>query len=77
MSLVTLLFLRSGHCDIVRFLLDQGVDVNTADNDDWTSLHSAAQAGHLECVRVLIKAGADLTTRASGRWTALHFAAHW
>ena len=74
-GLVYAIVYPSGHCDVVRFLLDQGGDVNTADNRNETSLHKAAQEGHLECFRVLISAGADLTAKLSDGRTSLHFAA--
>ena len=68
-------YLLSGHCDVVKFLLDQGSDVSAADNSGLASLHSAVHEGHLEVVRLLISEGADHSARNSNGETALHIAA--
>ena len=68
-------YLLRGHCDVVKFLLEQGSDVNAATDRGIASLHLAAQEGHLEVVRLLINEGANLTARSSGETTALHYAA--
>ena len=41
------------------WLLEQGADLETADNDGWTPLHHAASADSLGVLRCLLKAGAD------------------
>jgi len=52
----------NGHLDMVRFLLENGAEVNPGYNDyGWhPPLNAAARKGHLEIVNLLIDAGADL-----------------
>jgi uncharacterized protein len=62
--------------DGVRALLNQHVDVNTAEGDGATALHWAAMRGDPEMVELLLKAGANVkaTTRI-GAQTPLYMAA--
>lgn len=54
----------------LRFLVEQGADVN-AGSADTTPLLNAARAGSLEKVRFLIGAGADVRFRNSNNYSAL------
>ncbi|MFZ8806781.1 MAG: ankyrin repeat domain-containing protein [Pyrobaculum sp.] len=54
---------RSGHPEVVKFLLERGVDPNLRNNDSWTPLHSAACRCHIEVVRVPLEHRADSTIR--------------
>jgi ankyrin repeat protein len=53
-----------GHADVLRLLLDAGVDPNRYNPDGMhshaTPLHQAALAGHLDVVRMLVAHGARL-----------------
>lgn len=42
----------AGHLDIVRSLVQFGVDVNAVDTDGWTPLHCAASCNNQPVVRV-------------------------
>ncbi|KAI5889899.1 ankyrin, partial [Schizophyllum commune H4-8] len=57
----TLLMLaaRSGHEDIVRFLLDTGAHIEERDGNGSTALHYAAHQGHLGVISILIERGAS------------------
>ena len=69
---------QQGHSDVVRFLLDHGVDVNASDG--MTALHNASAGGHLELMQLLIERGANLemlnefggTVLSSTLWFAYH-----
>lgn len=50
---------REGNVDVLRALLQHGVDVNRL-TDGYTSLHVAALNNHVGAIDVLIEAGADL-----------------
>jgi ankyrin repeat protein len=63
-----------GSVEIVRSLLDQGVDVNQRDAYHRTALHMASQKGKLEVAKLLIKYGADVNCRDKEGWTPLHVA---
>ena len=51
---------ESGHCEMVRLLIESGADVNAARSDGYTALMCAAQNGHSECAKLLIDAGANV-----------------
>lgn len=50
-----------GHQEIVKYLLEQKLDVNAQDSEGQTALHFAASCGHLEVIRVLLDHGGDPT----------------
>ena len=45
--------------DLVRFLIESGVDVNAEDVQHKTALHYAVQENRLESAKLLLAAGAD------------------
>eukprot|EP00066_Takifugu_rubripes_P025840 XP_011615106.1 PREDICTED: ankyrin repeat domain-containing protein 53 [Takifugu rubripes] len=49
---------RTSSC--LRYLLEQGADINVKTNSGATPLHLAASEGLLDCVETLIQAGADI-----------------
>ena len=51
-----------GHIDVVRFLIDRGIDVGERHRGE-TPLHVAAGGGHLEIVSVLLARGARVDVR--------------
>ena len=59
----------------LTMLLNEGVDVNVVDNNDWTALHHAAKDGHQEIVAILLKKGARVNCVDKWRWSPLQLAA--
>ncbi len=59
----------------LQALLDQGGDVDSADNNGYTALMYAANLGQVEAVRLLLARGADPARRLSDGTTALDLAA--
>ena len=51
--------------------LEQGVDVNAADDGGYTALLKAAASNHLSCVDHLLAKGADVNVQTESRMTAL------
>ncbi|KAL8910022.1 MAG: hypothetical protein Q9171_004682 [Xanthocarpia ochracea] len=49
-----------GLTNVVRYLLKQGHDVDTADRFGVTALHRAAEKGHVDVMRTLMLAGANI-----------------
>lgn len=49
-----------GDCELLKTLLDIGVDVNEYDVTGWPALHYAVCSGHFECAQLLINKGATL-----------------
>ena len=62
---------RPGNADLLRALLDRGVDPNMADAGGNTALMSAAETGDLEMVRLLVDKGADVNASSAFGFTAL------
>jgi hypothetical protein len=54
---------REGLTDMVRVLVENGVDVNVADADGNTPLMFAVGMGNLEAVRLLLNQGAQVSAR--------------
>jgi ankyrin repeat protein len=67
--------LSGGHLEVVKLLVERGVDVAAADNKAVTPLHMAANGGHLEVVKLLVERGVDVAAADKGGWTALHVTA--
>ncbi|KAK1802396.1 hypothetical protein P4O66_022063, partial [Electrophorus voltai] len=48
----------AGHTEIVKFLVQFGVNVNAADSDGWTPLHCAASCNSVQVCKFLVECGA-------------------
>jgi len=53
-----------GHADIVRIMVDSGVDVDLADLYGTTPLLAASRSGHADIVRILVDNGVDVNGAA-------------
>ncbi|KAK6168546.1 hypothetical protein SNE40_021058 [Patella caerulea] len=66
----------NGELNIVRELLEAGVDPNAVDNDNWSALLCAAKEGHLEIVIELLERDAAIEHRDMCGWTPLMWASY-
>ena len=57
--------LGTGSCDTVRWLLEQGVDVNHSNKDGFTAVHYAAEKGNLDVLKLLHSKRANITQVSS------------
>jgi len=64
----------SGCIDIVRYLLDNGADINLTNSDGNTPLMCAAQHVSIDAVKLLCERGADVTVADNDGNTALELA---
>ena len=62
---------RNGYTQLVRSLVENGVNVHQVDQDDWTALMNASQTGHLEIVKILVECGSDVNQKDEDDWTSL------
>ena len=65
------------HCPNVEFVAllveHYGVDINTKNEDGWTSLHQAAiQNPHVEVIKYLLEHGAEINAKDVDGWIPLH-----
>jgi uncharacterized protein len=66
----------AGDREMVKCLLEQGVDVNSSQGDGMSALHWAALRGDMELARMLLYAGANVTASTRiGSYTPLFLAA--
>lgn len=61
----------NGKIGVVRFLLEQGADINLYDYKKDTALLNAAWGKHVKIVELLLDAGADINQRNRYNWNAL------
>lgn len=66
---------QTGHVEIVRLLLEMGLDVKAEEKFRETALHRAAANAALTVARLLLEKGADIEAKTSEGWTALQVAA--
>ncbi|KAI7791493.1 tumor protein p53 binding protein [Triplophysa rosa] len=50
----------AGHTEIVKFLVQFGVNMNAADSDGWTPLHCAASCNNVQVCKFLVESGAAI-----------------
>jgi ankyrin repeat protein len=63
---------RAGKTDMLEALLDEGIDVNTKDNDGMTALMWAAYKCHLTAVEFLLDNDADVNAKNNDGKTAFN-----
>jgi hypothetical protein len=63
-----------GKPEMVKFLLDNGAEVNLRDNIGYTALFYAIDNGKAETIKVLIENGADFNHKANDKMTPLNYA---
>jgi len=66
---------KGGHLQMVRWLLDEGADLNATDLFGWTPAMLAASEGHLDLLGLLHARGADLNRGDGDGITPLMWAA--
>ncbi len=54
---------EEGCAEVVKFLVEKGVDINATKYERWTPLHAATYEGKLKIIRFLLDKGADPTIR--------------
>jgi ankyrin repeat protein len=65
---------EQGNINVVKFIIDDGANVNARKDDGMTSLMYASLGGHLEIVRALIARGADVNARTNDGVSSLMYA---
>ena len=61
--------------EIVKLLVEHGVNVNARDGADMTPLHYAAKGNVFKTVKLLVEHGADVNAQDGNGMTPLHYAA--
>ncbi len=67
---------RMGLIEIVKFFIEKGIDINTANLWGTTPLHYACEWGRAEIIEVLIQSGADIDVKDKKGWTPLRRAVY-
>ena len=63
-----------GHHEVLRYLIEQGGNVDAKASNGYTPLHLAASGGHVECVKVLLEHGANINEPDDFRKTPINTA---
>jgi ankyrin repeat protein len=66
---------QTGHVEVVRVLLEGGANAESANVDQWNTLHYAAMNGHLDVCRLLLDWGVNVNCLNKRKYTPLHYAA--
>lgn len=66
---------RRGHAEIVKFLLENGAEIDFPNKYQKTPLNLATFGGHLEVIKILVERGADVTKLDIWVWSLLNTAA--
>ena len=66
---------RNGYKAVVRYLVEQGADMEWNNGAGWTPLIVASWKGHLEVVRYLLEKGAKEDKANNDGMTSLHYVA--
>jgi ankyrin repeat protein len=67
---------QAGACDLLKFLLEQRVCIETKNNKGLTPLHWAAREGHTDAIALLVRFGANIEANDIDGFTPLHWAAY-
>ena len=75
----TPLFLAAayGHIDILRYLVENGADINACSDDHCTPLMIAIKMGHIDVATYLVEHGAKVDLKDDRGCTALHHAMYY
>jgi hypothetical protein len=65
---------KKGRIDIVRLLLEHGVNIDAVNEENATALMWATQKGHIDIVKFLLEQGADFRIKSKKGATALGIA---
>ncbi len=57
----TMVLLRAGHLEMVKFLLEAGADQEHKTDEMHTALMEASMDGHVEVARLLLDSGAQVS----------------
>lgn len=65
---------EKGHLNIVKYLLENGAEIDKENGYGWTPLMCASMNGFLDIVKYLVDKGANIEIKTDSKWTALTFA---
>lgn len=67
---------KNNQLDLVRYLANNGADVNAADQEGTTALMYASAEGYVDIVQHLVKEGADVNLENQDGKSAMDHAVH-
>jgi serine/threonine-protein phosphatase 6 regulatory ankyrin repeat subunit B len=65
----------NGRLEVVKYLIEQGADVNKGNEGGERPLHYASRHGHIEVMKILLENGANVSEKGTGCGTPLRWAA--
>ncbi|KAJ5078069.1 ankyrin repeat protein [Anaeramoeba ignava] len=65
---------QNNSLEIIKYLVEKGVDINAKTNDNETVLHLACQNNSIEIIKYLVEKGVDINAKTNNNETVLHLA---
>jgi len=63
-----------GHLDVVKILIQLGVDVDSRNHNGWTPLYGAVNNGYPDVIKALVESGADVNAKDENGEIPIHIA---
>jgi ankyrin repeat protein len=73
----TLLHMSLNSRELVKYLIEDGADIEARSDSQWTPLHSQAYGGHTDGVELLLEHGADIEAKHAYDMTPLISSIRW
>ena len=68
---------RYGTFEMLKLLVDKGVNLECENNDKWRPIHFVCRHGTFEMLKLLLDKGVNLECETNSKWRPIHFVCHY